>query len=566
MNLNLLCFILLSKSIDSAAGHEKLQQFKIIERCDFESFQLAAELSDHYNRNNFRKSNEIKDGCSKIDQSFRFHQDFITEHLGFVPYSMSAGYNGTGLTITNSSSIQLRGKGGWSNISHSSSYEPLYDKYIYFVGDSTIRQIFGAFGSVQRGEHFSKNAKEWSRSTCRKQFPQRAAKLNSYYCGGNEITCDIEGYGLKGRLVYDWKHLMFEEYDKWLWGGTGPWHVDRTLRRPDLLILQTGLHSCFHEYDRRHFDQSNVDQIFKTVPILMKAIQRAIQRVEYRDGQFQPPTTVIIMTSGRKFDASDGCVMTLNRLIVSYARKLGFYVLEREEIERRFVHKSEYADSSLEIPPVLMDFHLPAPLPEIISTAILKTISCAEQSKNKYTFGDDTVRPDNNKRNMTAIAMSLKGIQLHGKIIRLKVRDGNETGAGVEAARVNPDVDGSMKSLEVSVDIVDTVGFRITVHDPTCIQIMQLHSREMVLLDEEEFNAIPVGNPLDIHLCEEGIIHRVVNDKALTIIYNHTRRSVASMEVFAFHNLTLGDIKVISVRDSELLPLGAPLTMEDSTL
>ena len=106
MGRNFLCLLLLYIITYDAPGIESFEDFQLVERCEFESFQLAVELSDHYNRNNFRKSNEVKD-VRDSSQSFRLHQDFITEHLGFMPPIMSAGYNNTGLTITNSSSSLL---------------------------------------------------------------------------------------------------------------------------------------------------------------------------------------------------------------------------------------------------------------------------------------------------------------------------------------------------------------------------------------------------------------------------------------------------------------------------
>ena len=566
----LLCVLLLLKIMGGAPELENLEQFQIIERCEFKSFRLATQLSDVFNRNNYRVNNEINDGHNGADQSFRLHQDYITEHLGFIPLSMS-GYNHTGLTITGSSSSAIRTKGGWVNGTHSSSYQSLHDKYIYFLGDSTVRQVFALFVSIQRGENFTKNAKDWTRTKCRKQYPQRILGSKNH-CAKNEVKCDIEGFGPKGRIVYDWKHHIFEDYDKWLWGGTGPWHVDRTIPRPDFLVLQTGMHSCFHEYESRHFNQSNVDNIFKSIPILMNAISNAVNRVEYKNDQFQPPTNVIIMTSGRKFSTADSCILSLNRLIATYARKHGFHVIEREEIERRCSHKSEYVDSSIEIPPLLMDYHLPSPVPEIISTALLKTISCAEQSRRKNTLGSDPLGWDNNNRNMTAIVMALKGVELHGKIIRLKLKNGTETqtgtGVGLETGTgvgmgtgTGGKKDDFQLSLQFPIDIVDIVGFRRTVHDPQCVNVMQLHTIEIVELEEEDFNAIPMGNSLDSHLCKEGSLHRMDQEKVITLIDKGVRKPIPNMDVFTSYNLSIENINVISIGEAELLPLGEPLNI-----
>ena len=568
MNGFFVCFLLLYKIKFVAPAIESFEDFQIVEQCEFGSFQLAVELSDHFNRHNFRKSNKVKDVHDTI-QSFRLHQDFITEHLGFMSTSMSAGYNNTGLTLTNSSSSLLRTKGGWDNGSHSPSYRPLHDKYMYLVGDSTIRQIFGLFGSITRGENFGKNAKDWSRSQCRTQYPQRVVGSKNH-CGKNEVKCDIEGLGPEGRIVYDWKHFVFEDYDKWLWGGTGPWHIDRTRPRPEILILQTGLHACSHESESPHSKgEANYDKIYEAVPILMSSVKRAVQRVEYKNGQFKPPTTVIIMTSGRRFSGGDNCILTLNRLIVAAAHEQGFYVLEREEIERRAIHKSEYVNSSFEIPPFEVDFHLPTPIPEIISTAILKIISCStEQSKGRLEkiLMEDSVTDNQSKKNMTETAIILKGILLDGKIIRSKNRvetviiSGNESRS--KSGRTDLGIgNDSLENLEFPLYVVDVVGFRRLIHDPNCTKLMQLHSREIITLDEEDFDSIPLGDDLDVNLCKEGSLHRVDQEKVITVISNNSRRSIANMDVFIAHNFQTENIKVIKKGDAYLMPMGEPLNI-----
>ena len=560
-----ICFLLIYIITYRAPAIESFDGFQLVERCEFTSFQLASMLADQYNRNNFRESNEVKDVPDR-SQSFRLHQDFITEHLGFMPTIMSAGYNNTGLTITNSSSSLLWKKGGWENSSYSSSYRPLYDKYIYFLGDSTIRQIFGLFGSIKRGESFGKNAKEWSRSQCRSQYPQRVVGSKNH-CGRNEVTCDIEGLGSEGRIVYAWKHYVFEDYDKWLWGGTGPWHIDRTVPRPEILIMQTGLHACFHEAENPHSKQANFEKIYEAVPILMRSIRRAVERVEYKNGRFLSPATVIIMTSGRKLSAGDDCILTLNRLIVAAAHEQGFYVLEREEIERRAIHKSEYVNSSFEVPPVAVDYHFPTPIPEIISTAVLKIISCAsEQSKERLekVLGDDSVNGNHRKQNMTEAAITLKGIQLHGKIIRSRRRVENIIGEGNGSGNKSEKTDlgigiNSLKNLEFPLYVVDVVGFRRLIHDPNCTNVMQLYSRETIILEDEDFDSIPLGDDLDLNFCKEGSLHRVDQERSITVISNGTRRIIANMDVFNSHHFKSEDVKIIRKGDGDLMPLGEPL-------
>ena len=60
-------------------------------------------------------------------------------------------------------------------------------------------------------------------------------------CGNNEVTCDFSGYGPSGKITFDWKHFPYEDYDEWLFGETGKWGNDTTIRRPDFLTFQVSV-------------------------------------------------------------------------------------------------------------------------------------------------------------------------------------------------------------------------------------------------------------------------------------------------------------------------------------
>ena len=62
----------------------------------------------------------------------------------------------------------------------------------------------------------------------------------------------------------------------------------------------------------------------------------------------------------------DECTWKFNRAVAREAHRVGFTVLEREEIERRYLFKmnSNYA------------MHLNAPAPQIVGTSLLSLISC----------------------------------------------------------------------------------------------------------------------------------------------------------------------------------------------
>jgi hypothetical protein len=67
-------------------------------------------------------------------------------------------------------------------------------------------------------------------------------------CGNNEVTCHLSGFGAEGKISFDWKHFTYEDYDEWLWSEQGVWNGNYSTRRPDILTVHVGLHTCFHAY------------------------------------------------------------------------------------------------------------------------------------------------------------------------------------------------------------------------------------------------------------------------------------------------------------------------------
>jgi hypothetical protein len=105
------------------------------------------------------------------------------------------------------------------------------------------------------------------------------------------------------------------------------------------------------------------------IPILMNAIQKAIAR----PSSSLIPTIVVFITSGRyaytDFHA-DSCIWRFNRKLVHEAHKHGFAVLEREEIERRFLFRHH----------VKAMMHLDAPGPQIVGTSLLALLGCLRRN------------------------------------------------------------------------------------------------------------------------------------------------------------------------------------------
>lgn len=206
-------------------------------------------------------------------------------------------------------------------------------------------------------------------------------------CGKNEVTCHVSGYGDEGLLTFDWKHFPYEDYDQWLFGETGPWNKKSAERRPDILTVQMGMHTCWHAHTRnshahglQDFSPSNVnhstiERHVAGIPLLMDAIRHAVDRPGVNRTKL-----VVLVTSGGSgiTNASlvDDCILRVNRAVSIEAHKRGFAVLERGEIERRLMFKSLQSNE----PFIVHEMHLAQPAQNIVATCLLKMFRCLESS------------------------------------------------------------------------------------------------------------------------------------------------------------------------------------------
>lgn len=368
-----------------AANEESNKYGSHFSRCEFEALKLGTELSDIYNAPDLSH-----------DWFHRVYQNEIVEKLGFAPW-MANGIPGSGNTLTGQNARDLHAKNHWVGSSTDSSpYTILNHKWIYMFGDSTTRQIWASYAAPFKGNNFERNAKEWTRSYCSKQDHRKRHGDHGHFddegwrgpCGKNEVTCHISGYGDRGLLSYDWKHFPFEDYDEFMWSDQGPWVAGFSgegVRRPDLLTIQMGLHSCWHAVPEglysQHLNGTNqhmIDTHINDVTKLFSAVRRAIDTQPKDPAAQRNETTVVILTSGvtglgEAGLKTDACVQKMNRAVSKAAHEHNFVVLDRGEIERRFLHKSLFAQDVT----VPLEMHLIQPAQNIIATSLLDIYRCA---------------------------------------------------------------------------------------------------------------------------------------------------------------------------------------------
>lgn len=351
--------------------------------CELEALTAGSLLADRYNSLD-----------ENTEWDVRLHNDYLTEHLGFSGWITQGTWGSKGVTPHQQNAAMLYKRGGWAGArdlhSTKSGYAPLENQWLYMMGDSTQRQIWGSITSPLTSHEFEKNAKEWSRENCGRQYPHRKRHPEGHFfpdegwsgkCGNNEVTCHMGGFGTKGKLTFDWKHFPYEDYDQWVFGPDGPWS-NSSERIPDILVVQVGLHSCFHAFNTATggVNQSFVDWHTGDLPRLMASIKTAVARPRpsHPEDNVAPAnrTIVVISTAGRIGNPSavlDKCTWTFNRVLAHEAHLAGFVVLEREEIERRLLFKS---DMNPRMKFIKAGMHLAAPSPQIIATSLTALVGC----------------------------------------------------------------------------------------------------------------------------------------------------------------------------------------------
>lgn len=372
---------------------EENQFGSTIARCEYSALKLGTDLADVFNA-----------PVGDMDWDERVHQDFIAENLAFAPWIAHGLHNTAGQTLTGKSAKDLQEKRGFSGQKiDNSPYAVLNHKWLYMFGDSTTRQVWASFAASFKGNNFERNAKEWTRHYCGKQGPRAHHVKGGHFddegwrgpCGVNEVTCHISGFGDLGTLSFDWKHFPYEDYDDHFWGDSGPWMAGfggEGIRRPDVLTLQTGMHTCWHASPQglysAHLTEVNTTMIekhMKDFQKLMKAVRRVVNHVGevYKNDSIvnntplKPPPIVVVLTAGatgmgQEGSSIDDCIVRFNRVATDAAHNHGFPVLDRGELERRLMYRSTASES----PNLQPDMHLAQPAQNIIATSLLHIISC----------------------------------------------------------------------------------------------------------------------------------------------------------------------------------------------
>jgi hypothetical protein len=325
-----------------------------------------------------------------ITNDVRFQHPFLRDHLGFMHAYFGADPEALDIITRGDMEKLAQRQGFQKNV----PYSLLNNKWLFFYGDSTTRQLVGVLEAPLKGPKgpaWEKDLKYIVRRNCTRQDRK---KPWPGICHLNEWLCRFPGYGPTGNLTYSWKHLAMEDYDEWLFSDKGIWAPDAT-RYPDMMYIQLGLHSCSHgAFDLKTNDPKPFDPAFSAddvtrVPLFFSTLNDAFQR-----RGLNVTTQVIIGTSGRHGTSSqhapqvDRCVSETNRVIEREAHKYGFIVLDREEIERRLLSKTEFVPGATRMK---SQTHLDPPGPQIVSTSLLTMMACIidVQKTNNVTILPD---------------------------------------------------------------------------------------------------------------------------------------------------------------------------------
>ena len=141
------CSLLVSKSVGTS------DYFDQISKCEQKALEMGSTMADAFNA-----------PINGEDWNYRLYHDLIVEKLGFAPWLTKGREEAAGLTASGKVAKDLQLRGGWVDKPISESpYSAINHKWIYMLGDSTTRQVWASYAAPFQGNHFERNAKEWTR-------------------------------------------------------------------------------------------------------------------------------------------------------------------------------------------------------------------------------------------------------------------------------------------------------------------------------------------------------------------------------------------------------------------
>ena len=164
---------------------------KVQSQCELEALNYGTRLVDQYQ--SFDENTEW---------DMRIHHDYLVQYLGFAGWIVGGLWKSGGLTASGANAPSLYEKGGWAGSKNvtESGYWPLEDKWLYMMGDSTQRQVWATFVSPFQNNQFERNAKEWTRENCARQYPHRKEHPSGGYFPEEGLTHD--------HLLSPYSHLL----------------------------------------------------------------------------------------------------------------------------------------------------------------------------------------------------------------------------------------------------------------------------------------------------------------------------------------------------------------------
>lgn len=205
----------------------------------------------------------------------------------------------------------------------------LSNKWIYFLGDSTTKQLHEQFLAyldepqtfVYPGEEGAgPPLHDWVKQPGRCDYVP--PPYDDTQCQYNQLRCNslysTSRLGSNVRVTYDWKHFMYEDYDRTLFNDFA---VNTT---PHILVTSPGTHDCMHypaEYYHHGLQMRRFAQHMHMLNTTVVWVDTTPFSTSYATGL---ATTSDVSTLS--------CVDHVNQVAYDLARELGYYLFSRQSL------------------------------------------------------------------------------------------------------------------------------------------------------------------------------------------------------------------------------------------